>query len=464
MAQHDYDIANQSGSAFRADLNNALAAIVTQNSGASAPSTTYAYQIWVDTSTTPATIKLRNASNSGWITTGYVDPSGRVGIGTAPGAYNLEVVAGDTTAGLGYAVRLRANATAAAAALQFTDNVGTTQHGVIAADSSNNLKFFAGTSERARLDGSGRLLLGTTTARTNYTKNDGLTPQIQLEATTWSGSSGGFIRNSTGGGGPNFVLGATRAASVGGNTILASGDELGNFSFQGADGTNLVEGARIQAFVDAAPDLNDMPGRLVFSTTEGGANAPTERLRITQAGVINCSGQRGTMFSLPMPGSGNVRVGAASPGATALSTYDIQDYTAIQFVRDVSGTATQVGTITCALSSTAYNTSSDYRLKENVALLEGAVDRIKQIPVYRFNFIVEPDRTVDGFLAHEVQEVVPEAITGQKDEVDGDGSPVYQGIDQSKLVPLLTAALQEAIERIETIEAKVAALVQPSTT
>ena len=76
----------------------------------------------------------------------------------------------------------------------------------------------------------------------------------------------------------------------------------------------------------------------------------------------------------------------------------------------------------------------------------------------RFNFIVDADTTVDGFLAHEVQTVVPEAITGEKDAVDSDNNPVYQGIDQSKLVPLLTAALQEAVAKIEVLETKVAAL------
>jgi hypothetical protein len=78
--------------------------------------------------------------------------------------------------------------------------------------------------------------------------------------------------------------------------------------------------------------------------------------------------------------------------------------------------------------------------------------------VHRFNFIADPDRTVDGFLAHEVQAFVPEAVTGEKDEVDKDGNPVYQGIDQSKLVPLLTAALQEALQKIEALEARITAL------
>ena len=119
----------------------------------------------------------------------------------------------------------------------------------------------------------------------------------------------------------------------------------------------------------------------------------------------------------------------------------------------VSGSITQSGS-----TSVAYNTTSDYRLKENVVPLTGAIERLNLLQIHRFNFIGEPDRTVDGFIAHEAQAVVPECVTGTKDEVDADGNPKYQGIDQSKLVPLLTAALQEAIERIETLEAEVAAL------
>jgi hypothetical protein len=119
---------------------------------------------------------------------------------------------------------------------------------------------------------------------------------------------------------------------------------------------------------------------------------------------------------------------------------------------------TEVGSVIIDASSVAYNTSSDYRLKENVVPLIGAADRVNQLQVHRFNFIADPDKTVDGFIAHEAQAVVPECVTGEKDAVDEEGNPVYQGIDQSKLVPLLTAALQEAIGRIETLEAEVAAL------
>jgi len=117
------------------------------------------------------------------------------------------------------------------------------------------------------------------------------------------------------------------------------------------------------------------------------------------------------------------------------------------------GSISQNGT-----TAVAYNTTSDYRIKENVVGITDGITRIKSLKPSRFNFIAEADRTVDGFVAHEVSDIVPEAITGAKDAVDDKGNPQYQGIDQSKLVPLLTAALQEAIKKIETLETKVAAL------
>ena len=147
---------------------------------------------------------------------------------------------------------------------------------------------------------------------------------------------------------------------------------------------------------------------------------------------------------------------------------------------------TETGKITTTTSNTTqYLTSSDYRLKENITELTGAIDRVKQVPVHRFNFIVDPDKTVDGFLAHEVQAVVPEAISGEKDAMkieeyevtpavlDDDGNvvteavmgtrevPDYQGIDQSKLVPLLTAAIKEQQALIEDLQTRLAALETP---
>jgi len=115
---------------------------------------------------------------------------------------------------------------------------------------------------------------------------------------------------------------------------------------------------------------------------------------------------------------------------------------------------TQVGSVVVNLSSTIYLTSSDYRLKKNIVEMTGALDRVNQLKPKRFNFIADENTTVDGFLAHEVQDIVPEAIHGTKDEIDEEGNPVYQGIDQSKLVPLLVGAIQELQKRIEILENK----------
>ena len=111
-----------------------------------------------------------------------------------------------------------------------------------------------------------------------------------------------------------------------------------------------------------------------------------------------------------------------------------------------------VGSIATSGSATAYNTSSDYRLKENVVTDWDATSRLKQLKPSRFNFKADKDTTVDGFLAHEVSSIVPEAITGTKDEVDEDGNAVMQGIDQSKLVPLLVKTIQELEARITKLE------------
>ena len=100
-----------------------------------------------------------------------------------------------------------------------------------------------------------------------------------------------------------------------------------------------------------------------------------------------------------------------------------------------------------------YNTSSDARLKENVTYDWDATTRLKQLKPARFNFIADADTTVDGFLAHEAQTVVPEAVTGTHNEVDADGNPVMQGIDQAKLVPLLCKTILELEARITALEA-----------
>jgi len=122
------------------------------------------------------------------------------------------------------------------------------------------------------------------------------------------------------------------------------------------------------------------------------------------------------------------------------------------------GTETSVGNILTNGSSTTYATSSDYRLKENFVPLENALNRVNLLTTYRFNFKNTPNVTVDGFVAHEVANIVPEAVTGYKDEVDEWSRPVYQGIDQAKLVPILVKAVQELSSKVNALEARIEAL------
>ncbi len=120
-----------------------------------------------------------------------------------------------------------------------------------------------------------------------------------------------------------------------------------------------------------------------------------------------------------------------------------------------------------ASNTTSYNTSSDYRLKINETIITDGISRLKQLKPYKFEWKSNLGTIVDGFFAHEISSIVPEAVTGTKDEVFTEddlsdsvkiGDPKYQTVDHSKLVPLLTAALQEEIAKREALEARVAAL------
>ena len=188
--------------------------------------------------------------------------------------------------------------------------------------------------------------------------------------------------------------------------------------------------------------------------------AGSEGLRVTGSGDV-LIGQTTTA----QPGLNNTTVGAgydksgtrlalSRSSGTALLLNKNNDGDILEFRRYGVG----IAAIAVTATAVAYNTTSDYRLKKNITPLHGAIARLSQLPVRRFNFIADPNKTVDGFLAHEAAVVVPESVTGEKDTIDENGNPVYQGIDQSKLVPLLTAALQEAIAKINALETRIAAL------
>jgi hypothetical protein len=158
---------------------------------------------------------------------------------------------------------------------------------------------------------------------------------------------------------------------------------------------------------------------------------------------------------------------ASGTGGLIVRKYDSALNYAVNWQRT---TGASVGTITLSESATNYNTSSDYRLKTDVQPMTGATARVKLLKPCNFEWIVDGTR-VDGFIAHEAQEIVPEAVSGTKDAmmdeeyevtaateteaaVMGTRSvPDMQGIDQAKLVPLLTATIQELIARIEALEA-----------
>jgi hypothetical protein len=235
------------------------------------------------------------------------------------------------------------------------------------------------------------------------------------------------------------------------------GDGLGSINWHGADGSGAFNAAaRISAHIDHYSGANDIPGRLSFFTTSDGSTSPSERMRITNGGNILTNANT----ALPTGST-------AGFGFSEDQFYISYTGTGANYVQRFYNGNGLVGSVLVSGSATAFNTSSDYRLKENeVSILDG-ITRLKSLKPYRFNFKSDPTKTLDGFFAHEVQEVVPGAASGTKDEVELEdneetgakaGDIIPQSVDHSKLVPLLTAALQEAIAKIETLETKVAAL------
>lgn len=162
---------------------------------------------------------------------------------------------------------------------------------------------------------------------------------------------------------------------------------------------------------------------------------------------------------------GAIAIGSGASGATinmsggsspAIRMNRNNDGQILQFFRYTTG-GNQVGSVSVTSASTTYNTTSDYRLKKDVVVMTGALDRIKAIRPVTYKWKID-NSAGEGFIAHEVAEVVPLAITGAKDEVDGDGLPVYQGIDYSKIVPLLTGAVKDLLSQFEGLETRLQAL------
>jgi hypothetical protein len=188
-----------------------------------------------------------------------------------------------------------------------------------------------------------------------------------------------------------------------------------------------------------------------FTSNTNSSNTPTERARIDSSGNVNIN-----TTSNPVYGSTSARLnilkntGQYSINSTTPSTGNEGHIT----FRNPNGI---VGEINTNGSSTSYVTSSDYRLKHDIQPMTGALAKVAQLkPVtYKWN---ADDSQSQGFIAHELQEVVPECVTGEKDAVDAEGNPQYQGIDTSFLVATLTAAIQEQQAIITALTARVEAL------
>ena len=228
------------------------------------------------------------------------------------------------------------------------------------------------------------------------------------------------------------------------NTLLAGKQAAGSYaaSSHNHDASNITSGTlanarttatslSLETYVASNPlDAGAYAGQLLGKIAQfNSSSAAIDSFSIRTFGVTSYS---------PGANSGVYSINAVSkPGAALVQTY----------IGGILSNNTNTGVI--------YGTASDYRLKTNIEPLTDALARLASLPVRRFHWVGHTDSPkVDGFLAHEAQAIVPEAVTGTKDAVDAEGKPIHQGIDQSKLVPLLVAAVQELAARVAALEAR----------
>ena len=376
-----------------------------------------------------------------------IDSSGNVGIGTSSPSVNLHMKSsGDTQLWLDSSATSVSNRI-----VSLGQNGGAYKD--LRYDAGQHL-FRIGTTERMRIDSSGNLLVGTTDALP-VQNNDASGIALRADGNAQFSRSGAATARFNRGTSDGEIVSFSKDGSTVGSIGAYQGD-----MYIGTGDTTLFFHDGIDAILPSGTSGAGSDGQ----KTLGYSNSRFKDLYLSGDTFVGEPSQIGAgETGVTVRGVGQIRVGRAGTGSATL----------VSFNNDNG----EVGTIRTSGSSTSYNTSSDYRLKENVVDLTGAIDRIKQIPVHRFNFIADPDTTVDGFLAHEVQGIVPEAVTGTKDAMrdeeyevtpavlDDDGNvvteavmgtrsvPDYQGIDQSKLVPLLVATIKELEARITALEA-----------
>jgi len=416
-----------------------------------------------------------------------ISSSGNVGIGTASPGAKLDVASGD--------IRLATNATY----IKITDNNGapnrvlginssnTTyigpidsyQGGGIVYGASANVQyhgFYGGGSEKVRITSSGNVGIGTTNPNTalevdgaiSTTTSDyvqGSTGSRLLLETSGSGNTHSYIQaQNSGGTSSNEDLALQLYGGNVGIGTSSPGSKLHVSSGSGANGDCVL---LIEADTDNAVETSNAILRL--SQDGGGVTGALSLTANNEMTLYNEYAGKlflgvGNSAKMTIDTNGNVGIGTTSPTSAKLQI-TVPNYANACRLDGPSGTTfsymyfTSAGSYRGAINPTStginYASASDYRLKENVIKLQNSTERLKKLKPSNFNFLEDPSETVDGFIAHELQEVVPGAVTGKKDAVGFDGKPNYQGVDQSKIVPLLTAALQEAISKIEQLETRI---------
>lgn len=368
MSQHDMNIANQGFPAFRADLNNALTALASTSNGTSVPSTPFAYQMWVDTTTAAANILyIRNSANDGNIEIARINQSTGKFIfsetaqfedGSA-GAPSISFIS-DADTGFYRQGDNRMDGVAGGT-IGFTLGAS----GVVVNENSEDAMDFRveSTNDTHKLfidSSTDQLLFHDDTSVTI----GGVVSEFQCNAIDSAQGTSSFTRFSDDANGHSIALGKSRGASVGTFTVVQDNDVLGSVDFYGADGTDMAtKGASISARVNGTPGGNDLPTELVFSTTADAGSSVTERLTISQSGHIATVSGNASTSSTPI-----ARTGLSGAVAIDFATGDNQHLTLTGAVTSLTAsneTAGQSGVIVITHSGggqTVSLSASDYEV------------------------------------------------------------------------------------------------------